>query len=157
MVIKEVQADEAVLSKRQYQDGKIILFCKIYQSLITTVVQIYCVFFPFLLTSPLSLLKLFTVTVGCLLHHIVLGLNVSSVRSFTQMEGLFRCIFFLKLPCLWLLYLLKEMKKTKPTNQSTNKRQSNTQTCTLLSMNRTWLENFKEHFFSSKIDIHGVS
>ena len=32
MVIKEVQADEAVLSKRQYQDGKIILFCKIYQS-----------------------------------------------------------------------------------------------------------------------------
>ena len=40
MVIKEVQADEAVLSKRQYQDGKIILFCKIYQSLTTTVVQI---------------------------------------------------------------------------------------------------------------------
>ena len=40
MVIKEVQADEAVLSKRQYQDGKIILFCKIYQSLITTMVQI---------------------------------------------------------------------------------------------------------------------
>ena len=40
MVIKEVQADEAVLSKRQYQDGKIILFYKIYQSLITTVVQI---------------------------------------------------------------------------------------------------------------------
>ena len=40
MVIKEVQADEAVLSKRQYQDGKIILFCKIYQSLTTTMVQI---------------------------------------------------------------------------------------------------------------------
>ena len=40
MVIKEVQADEAVLSKRQYRDGKIILFCKIYQSLTTTVVQI---------------------------------------------------------------------------------------------------------------------
>ena len=40
MVIKEVQADEAVLFKRQYQDGKIILFYKIYQSLTTTVVQI---------------------------------------------------------------------------------------------------------------------
>ena len=106
---------------------------------------LYCVFFPFLLTLPLplplSLLKLFTVTVGYILHHIVLGLNVSSVRSFTQMEGVFFYkSFFLKLPCLRLLYLLKE-KKTR----------------TLLSMNRTWLENFKKHFFSSKIDIHDVS
>ena len=48
-------------------------------------------------------------------------------------------------------------RNEKKQNQPTNKRQSNTQTCTLLSMNRTWLENFKEHFFSSKIDIHGVS
>ena len=60
-------------------------------------------FFPFLLTSPLSLLKLFTVTVGYILHHIVLGLNVSSVRNFTQREGLFCCILFFKLPCLRLL------------------------------------------------------
>ena len=76
-------------------------------------------FFPFLLTSPLSLLKLFTVTMGYILHHIVLGLNVSSVRSFTQREGLFCCILFLKLPCSRLLYLLNEKKKSKPnkTNQ----------------------------------------
>ena len=76
-------------------------------------------FFPFLLTSPLSLLKLFTVTVGCILHHIVLGLNVSSVRSFTQMGGVFFYILFLKLPCSRLLYLLNEKKKSKPnkTNQ----------------------------------------
>ena len=77
-------------------------------------------FFPFLLTLPLSLLKLFTITVGYILHHIVLGLNVSSVRSFTRMEGIFFLyLFFSKSPCLRLLYLLKEKKKTKPnkTNQ----------------------------------------
>ena len=78
-------------------------------------------FFPFLLTSPLSLLKLFTVTVGYILHHIVLGLNVFSVRSCTQMGGVFFYILFLKLPCSRLLYLLNEKKKTKPnkTNQPT--------------------------------------
>ena len=59
-------------------------------------------FFPFLLTSPLSLLKLFTITVGYILHHIVLGLNVFSVRSFTQREGVFCCILFLKWPWLRL-------------------------------------------------------
>ena len=69
--------------------------------------------------SPLSLLKLFTVTVGYILHHIVLGLNVSSVRGFTQMGGVFLYILFLKLPCSRLLYLLNEKKKSKPnkTNQ----------------------------------------
>ena len=97
-------------------------------------------FFPFLLTSPLPLLKLFTVTVGCLLHHIVLGLNVSSVRSFTQMEGVFFYILFFKVTLFKVVELAerKEENKTKQ-NQPTNKKQSNTQTRTLLSMNRTWL------------------
>ena len=38
--------------------------------------QLYCTafFFPFLLTLPLSLLKLFTITVGYILHHLYLYL-----------------------------------------------------------------------------------
>ena len=67
------------------------------------------------------------------------------------MGAVFFYILFLKLPCSRLLYLLNEKEKSKP--NKTNK-QSNTKTRTLLSMNRTWFENFKKHFFSSKIDIH---
>ena len=75
-------------------------------------------FFPFLLTSPLSLLKLFTITAGCLLHHIVLGLNVSSVRSFTQMEGVFFYILFLKVTLFKVVELAeRNEKQNQPTNQ----------------------------------------
>ena len=114
--------------------------CEVVVLLIKPTTVLCCVFFPFLLTSPLSLLKLFTVTMGCLLHHIVLGLNVSSVRSFTQMEGVFFYILFFKVTLFKVVELAerKEENKTKQ-NQPTNKKQSNTQTRTLLSMNRTWL------------------
>ena len=64
--------------------------CFAYETYNCTVLR----FFPFLLTSPLSLLKLFTITVGYILHHIVLDLNVSSVRGFTQMGGVFFYPFF---------------------------------------------------------------
>ena len=74
------------------------------------------------------------------------------------MEGVFFYILFFKVTLFKVVELpeRKEENKTKQ-NQPTNKKQSNTQTRTLLSMNRTWLENFKKHFFSSKIDIHDVS
>ena len=80
----------------------------------TTVLS--CVFFPFLFTSPLSLLKLFTVTVGYILHHIVLGLNVSSVRSFTQMEGFFFFINpFFKVTLFKVVVLVERKEDTYPT------------------------------------------
>ena len=73
-------------------------------------------FFPFLLTSPLPLLKLFTVTVGYILHHIVLGLNVSSVRSFTQMEGVFFFINpFFKVTLFKVVVLVERKEDTYPT------------------------------------------
>ena len=56
------------------------------------------------------------------------------------MEGVFFYILFFKVTLFKVVELAerKEENKTKQ-NQPTNKKQSNTQTRTLLSMNRTWL------------------
>ena len=51
-----------------------------------------------------------------ILHHIVLGLNVSSVRSFTQMEGVFFFINpFFKVTLFKVVVLVERKEDTYPT------------------------------------------